>query len=360
MHLFRMLSPVVGAMLAATAAEATEGPIPLQAGVVLNYVHHNFDAPEDRQIYVEIESVTPEEVTFAQDMGRRTDGGTPARYRQVMTRPEMLRSKTISFGWGCAGMEVELEATQGSSRFMASQRLLRMLKEDGEAELASYYVTGCSVPRLIGAPASRIGTETVPVLINGQKRDLPAIHVRGRMAKAFEGIDWVFDWWFLDDAEHPWMLGNTGVEVGTKRTYRYQMTMALVPDATSKASLEQALQGQCEATVYGITFATGSAELTAVSRRTLDDVAAVLRKHPDWKLTIQGHTDNIGGEKSNQELSERRAQAVREALVKSYGIPPTALLEPKGFGLTRPVADNATIEGRARNRRVQLVRSCRG
>jgi len=134
--------------------------------------------------------------------------------------------------------------------------------------------------------------------------------------------------------------------------------MVLVPDDAAMGALEAALQGNCEATVYGITFATGSAELTSAARATLDDVAAVLRKHPDWKLTVQGHTDNIGGEKSNQDLSERRARAVKDALVQSRGIPATAL-DTRGFGLTRPVDTNDTIEGRARNRRVQLIRSCR-
>ncbi|HVP61173.1 MAG TPA: OmpA family protein [Myxococcaceae bacterium] len=352
---------VLGALLVTSGAWAAEKPIPLQPGVLLNYVHHNFDSPEDRQIFVEVEAVTPEAVTFAQDLRRAgADGGAVKRYRQVMTRPEMLRSKTLAFGWGCAGQEVEQEATQGSSRFMASQRLLRLLKEQDDTDIASYYVNGCSPPRLISGSVRRAGgAETFPILINGQTKELPAVHVRGQMAKALEGIDWFFDWWFLDDPEQPWLLAVNGEEKGTKRTYRYQMAMAQVPDPTSKTSLEQALQGDCEATVYGITFATGSAEITGASRGTLDDVAAVLRKHPDWKLTIQGHTDNIGDEKSNQALSERRAQAVREALVKGRGIPASAL-ETKGFGLTKPVASNATIEGRARNRRVQLVRGCRG
>lgn len=358
MHGSARWGSVLVASLTASTARAAEKAIPLQAGVVLNYVHHNFDSPEDRQIYIDVEAVTPEAITFGQDV--RRGGGKVERYRQVMTRPEMLRSKSLSFGWACSGAEAEQEATQGSSRYMASQRLLRLLKEQDETDIASYYVNGCDPPRLISGAVRRAGpTETVAVLINGRKLDLPAVHVQGQMARVFEGIDWSFDWWFLDDPEQPWLLAVNGAEKGTKRTYRYQMTMALVPDANSGKSLEQALQGDCEATVYGITFATGSAELTHASKGTLDDVAAVLRKHPDWKLTIQGHTDNIGDEKSNQTLSERRAQAVREALEKRYAIPASAL-ETKGFGLTRPVAPNSTIEGRARNRRVQLVRACRG
>jgi OOP family OmpA-OmpF porin len=83
----------------------------------------------------------------------------------------------------------------------------------------------------------------------------------------------------------------------------------------------------------------------------------VLRQHPDWVLAIEGHTDSIGGAASNQVLSERRVAAVREALVRRYGVPPARLVA-RGFGLTRPIAPNATLEGRARNRRVELARQC--
>jgi OOP family OmpA-OmpF porin len=76
----------------------------------------------------------------------------------------------------------------------------------------------------------------------------------------------------------------------------------------------------------------------------------------EWAATIEGHTDSIGGAKSNQVLSERRADAVRARLV-SAGIVATRL-KAAGFGATRPRETNTTIEGRARNRRVELARDC--
>jgi OOP family OmpA-OmpF porin len=87
----------------------------------------------------------------------------------------------------------------------------------------------------------------------------------------------------------------------------------------------------------------------------LQMIAAVLIEHPDWIVSIEGHTDAIGSETDNQALSERRAGAVRDALVSGHGIA-EARLEAKGFGEAKPIETNETLDGRARNRRVELAR----
>jgi len=85
-------------------------------------------------------------------------------------------------------------------------------------------------------------------------------------------------------------------------------------------------------------------------------VPEVLQRHGAWTGTIEGHTDSIGGAKSNQLLSERRAEAVRARIIKA-GIA-AGRLNAAGYGATRPRESNATVEGRARNRRVELARNC--
>jgi outer membrane protein OmpA-like peptidoglycan-associated protein len=98
-----------------------------------------------------------------------------------------------------------------------------------------------------------------------------------------------------------------------------------------------------------VLFATDSAELTPEGRALLDRLA------PCWshgRFEIEGHTDNTGTDAINQPLSERRAQAIVDELVKD-GIDASALTA-KGYGASRPVADNATPEGRAKNRRVEF------
>ncbi len=105
-------------------------------------------------------------------------------------------------------------------------------------------------------------------------------------------------------------------------------------------------------TLEGVNFAFNKADLTDESRPVLDAVADGLKKHPRVKVEIQGHTDSVGKPAYNLKLSQRRAESVRAYLV-SDGVS-TDQLEAKGYGLTQPVADNKTDEGRAKNRRVVM------
>lgn len=105
----------------------------------------------------------------------------------------------------------------------------------------------------------------------------------------------------------------------------------------------------------GIYFDTGSDRLRPESTPTLKEIGTMLKDHPDLRIAIEGHTDNVGQAATNQTLSEKRAAAVRQHLVESYGIE-ASRLEASGFGATKPVAPNETPEGRQSNRRVELVK----
>ena len=111
--------------------------------------------------------------------------------------------------------------------------------------------------------------------------------------------------------------------------------------------------GQAE--VYGIYFDFASDKIKPESEPVLREIADALNHNPTWKLRVEGHTDNIGGDDYNLNLSQRRAEAVKLALVTRYHIG-AERLTPKGFGATRPKEPNDTLAGRARNRRVELVR----
>lgn len=103
-----------------------------------------------------------------------------------------------------------------------------------------------------------------------------------------------------------------------------------------------------------IDFDPGKATVRPSSLPTVVQIAALLQDNPLLRLTIEGHTDNAGEAKANKRLSEARAKAVVAVLV-AMGIGPTRL-KAAGFGQERPVADNATPEGRAKNRRLELVK----
>ena len=121
------------------------------------------------------------------------------------------------------------------------------------------------------------------------------------------------------------------------------------------AALEESLAKTGRADVYSIYFAFNSDEIREESESTLREIAEVLRRHPEWKLVIEGHTDNIATDAYNLQLSQRRAAAVKQALVSGKGVA-GARLTTGGFGEARPKDTNDTLEGRARNRRVELVR----
>jgi len=88
--------------------------------------------------------------------------------------------------------------------------------------------------------------------------------------------------------------------------------------------------------------------------KDIQSVAEVMKKYPDLKIVIEGHTDNIGGKKYNLNLSQKRAEAVKNVMVTKYNIDPSRITA-KGFGLSKPIASNATKEGRQKNRRVEAA-----
>src|SRR5205823_12098290 len=104
-----------------------------------------------------------------------------------------------------------------------------------------------------------------------------------------------------------------------------------------------------------IHFATGKFDVPAEAETVLGNVAKALTDNPSWKIRIEGYTDNVGGKDMNQTLSQQRADSVMNWL-SAHGVD-QGRMTAKGYGDSRPVADNSTDDGRARNRRVEIVRT---
>jgi outer membrane protein OmpA-like peptidoglycan-associated protein len=142
---------------------------------------------------------------------------------------------------------------------------------------------------------------------------------------------------YVDAAENsPALFGNFRIASGGKKLY-------------------DALSQKGRVATQGIYFDTGSDHVRPESSPTLKEISSMLKDHADLKLLIEGHTDNAGSAESNQTLSEKRAGAVRQILIESYGVE-AGRLTAKGLGAAKPVAPNETPEGRQNNRRVELVK----
>jgi len=152
--------------------------------------------------------------------------------------------------------------------------------------------------------------------------------------------------------------GDTWYWLQNSGSYYYQtlltvksMQQEVMADASSIAD-ELSKSGHIA--LYGIHFETAKATILPDSETVLAEVAKMLQQNRDVKVSIEGHTDNVGSAAANQTLSEKRAQAV-VAWLSSHGIEGSRL-QAKGWGASKPVDDNATEDGRAKNRRVELVK----
>ena len=214
----------------------------------------------------------------------------------------------------------------------------------------------------------RVESGPVPfsVLLNGVRTTVPAMHAAGTFTFGTEAPIHAEIWW-LDNPAYPlnlrWAVGAatsivTRIEMPAEGGAAGDSAGGKGASGGAGGSMAQQLAGKsCHVELHGIYFSTGSAVLLEESEPMLKTVAGLIKSSADAKLTIEGHTDNIGSVEYNQQLSERRAEAVRQALVTRYAVPATRL-SARGFGLTRPVETNSTFEGRAHNRRVELSRPC--
>lgn len=179
-------------------------------------------------------------------------------------------------------------------------------------------------------------------ILNGTLTEMPAIHAMGSLDQMPVQLA------VLDDPANPLLLD---IEI-PNLNFALRLTKIDFPVAKK---IESDLQNKGRAEIYGIYFDFDSAAIRAESEGVLAEIADALKQNPGWKLSIEGHTDNIGGDAHNLDLSQRRAEAVKTALVERYSIAADRLTTA-GFGASRPKATNDTIEGRALNRRVELVK----
>jgi outer membrane protein OmpA-like peptidoglycan-associated protein len=283
---------------------------------------------------------------------------------RIVRREDLAATNRMNAAFGTGDPDL----FPGSTAIQTSTKVLEALKGGGETPFifgiaigaANGWVGSLLVPRkYYRGTLKRIEREAVPfsVLVNGERTMLPAIHASGTLTIGNDTGPAEF--WWLDQPDNPltlrWAFQGDSVQVVRIDTPPAPPAATQKPPPPVAPGLES---GACRSELHGVYFDTGSAALRPESSVTISRVGELLEAQPDWLITIEGHTDNIGTPASNMTLSQRRAEAVRAALVETYRIPADHLAA-KGFGQSQPVETNATIEGRARNRRVELSRKCR-
>lgn len=272
---------------------------------------------------------------------------------------------------GCTGKE---DFHPGSTAVGLSTGVMRELKATGQTKLdVSLQGNPAAafnniIGQLLGGASKELGqaamtsgvltrveSTSVPfkVLVNDEPMELPAVHARWRAP------DQMLEYWILDDAANPLVLRATK-PAGSFQLQVIKLAFPLAATSAAAASptvekIERDLAKQGRTVVYGIHFDFASHRIKEESEPVLADIAKVLQQNPTWSLAVDGHTDNIGGDADNLYLARRRAMAVKEALVARYRIDGKRL-QTNGYGASRPKDTNETLEGRARNRRVELVK----
>jgi outer membrane protein OmpA-like peptidoglycan-associated protein len=348
----------------------SETGIPVAAGLRLTSVHHYPDG--DREKVVSLIDVSAGGVEYAWHF--QAEQGQPPASRETFSRivsaADLARAPRLNqiFQSG------RHESTPGYTAMSLSRAVYAEIRRGAATHFSITDLDHSTLGAGAGAVGEKLGgqlggmvqaittprvtlhgtltpvaaaPESLAVLLDGRRVRLPALHLRG--AFTYDDKNVGGDFWVLADSADPLILREAG-DGEDLRIVRI--------DRPLSSAVEGQLAGaSCRAELPGIYFAFASAELEPESDAALAGVARMLAGHPDWSLTIEGHTDSIGGAASNQALSERRAEAVRAALVSRYAVA-ASRLTARGFGATRPLESNATVEGRARNRRVEAARPC--
>jgi outer membrane protein OmpA-like peptidoglycan-associated protein len=153
-----------------------------------------------------------------------------------------------------------------------------------------------------------------------------------------------------------WRGESEGAAIAPGGIYQYQLQVSYLDGSSVTTGRELFGVNRQEAvllTLAGGAFVFDTWDLTAEAKRLLKGAARVLKAHPEEKVIVEGHTDGIGTERYNMELSRKRCESAAQYLVREEGVPASRLVK-RWYGKSRPIADNGSAAGRTLNRRVEL------
>jgi outer membrane protein OmpA-like peptidoglycan-associated protein len=316
--------------------------VPLVSGLTISaaVAHPSGDA----EVILMVQSVAPDAYRLSFSFEGPPEMGSSKVVRRVLMKDH--REARTMRNWYA---ESDPETFPGTTPFFSSA-IVNDLRREGRAQLVLLVATSAAtlgqtaVQELPGVVARVEPTPvSIPLLVNGRMVDLPAIHAKAEVGAGT--LRRSADLYVLDDPDNPIIL----------RWRDDTRNSRLLKLDFPAASIERELSERRSTEVYGLYFGFGSAAIRPESERVLKDIAETMTRQPAWTLRIEGHTDGLGSEAANLALSQQRSAAVRDALVSRFAIA-AERLSATGKGEAAPKASNDTAEGRAQNRRVELIR----
>jgi outer membrane protein OmpA-like peptidoglycan-associated protein len=376
-----MHSALLAASLASAATPDTAPPvvghIPLCAG--LSIVTGISQKDGDYESIKTIESITPQAIRLkysSEHMTQDIFSTDPPKLEKLTVYRQVLLSDQASARSYLQQYSQNLpEQIPGTTALGASSLILKALKSQRPVEFGFFQATSgdAMIPASRGthpnvydyqmmASIHRVEATPVmlPVIVNDVPVMLPTVHAAG----TYYGDRTEF--YFLDDPDNPLTLRlRFGIDAlatpGPPPAKRDRDDLQVIKityscaDAPAVNTIEQQLSATGKAEIYDIYFSVNSDQIREESEPSLKAIVDALNHHANWKLAVNGHTDHVGADAYNLTLSQKRAEAVKVALVARFHID-AARLTTDGFGASQPQDSNATLEGRAHNRRVELIR----
>lgn len=369
--------PPGGPTAAQEVAAQAEATVPLKPGLTLADAWLR-SRNEEYECLTQIQSVDNDgvNITTSCDFPER-----PGTFLRRVCRDDLRSARMVhtAFGThkviGASGEELP-ETIVGATAISMSAAAFAELKRTGSTR---YHYVELGLNGQLekdGVGDLRVeGRGTAKIAINGENVEVPVIKTSGNMK-----------WWIknerseapttivvLDDERFPLLIDHqasnehaasriqfTTITYPPKRTGRGASGGGPLQFGNGGGGSNSALEGELledkPVDVYGIYFDFNSDRIRKESEPVLQEIGDIMQRHADWRLNINGHTDSIGGDSAaNLDLSRRRSEAVRQALISRFGIAADRL-SSGGHGAASPKDTNDTPEGRARNRRVELSR----
>lgn len=340
--------------------------IPIKPGMHMVNAWRRFNG--DVEGIFTIDSVEKNKVTFSHAStgfpDNRSTEGTKTDTSRTLCRSDLDAAKIFM---------TEHEADfpnifPGTTAITMPLQLFQQVKSTGKIhwEYREYYRMGSParfVPFPFQGDLARVESQDVPfsVILNDEPVQVPTIHLKGVVN--FSGAPKIKNLMTISESENQetevYVTDNPDNPIcllyKQGPVFQVKIVKITVPIQKPVPLLEEQLAKQKKAIIYGIYFDFDKDTIKPESEPVLKEIVKAMTDNPDWKLRVDGHTDNIGGDAHNLDLSKRRAASVKTALVERYHISADRLTT-NGFGASSPIDRNDTLEGRARNRRVELSR----